>query len=211
MSYQIEPLAGQRQSGESNRAVQACNDFLRMGPGRSLTALMGKYRESQENSVTQSLNTLMKWSADYGWSERAAEYDKQTEATKNTRAKETMQSGLALDFERVDKLKRMADFLEAQIYEQGVTGTYHNVWMPDVKQIGSGEFAERVDIERFNAAIFEQYRGVLEDLAKETGGRAQRNQNINIDLANLTDTQLQRLARGEDLYHVLATPDQSAG
>ena len=32
-------LAGRRQKGESSRAVQGCNDFLRMGPGRSIAAL----------------------------------------------------------------------------------------------------------------------------------------------------------------------------
>ena len=37
-----------------------------------------------------------------------------------------------------------------------------------------GEFAERVDIERFNAAIISEVRGVLDDIAKETGGRAQK-------------------------------------
>jgi hypothetical protein len=51
---------------------------------------------------------------------------------------------------------------------------YHKVWLPDVKQIGGGEHAERVDIVRFNAALIEQYRGTLDDLAKETGGRKQK-------------------------------------
>ncbi len=93
------------------------------------------------------------------------------EHQKNERRQQVMESGLALDFERVDQLKRVGHFLIDQIYEQGEDGTYHNIWLPDVKQIGSGNSAERVDIERFNAAIIGELRGVLDDLAKETGGR----------------------------------------
>ncbi len=85
-----------------------------------------------------------------------------------------MQTGLALDYERVSRLKALGEFLFAQLYEQGVTGTYHNLWVPDVKQIGSGENAERVDLERFNGPILEQLRGVLDDIAKEVGGRKQK-------------------------------------
>jgi hypothetical protein len=117
------------------------------------------------------LDTLKRWSSRYGWQKRADIYDAELERQKNERCKEVMESGLALDFERTDELKGLAHFLIDQIYEQGEDGDYHNVWLPDVKQIGSGKDAERVDIERFNAAIIDQARGVLDDLAKETGGR----------------------------------------
>ena len=145
-----------------------------MGPGRSLRLLLERYRESEQNlAATRSQGTLWGWSARFGWQERAAAYDARLEADKDARAGEIMQSGLAVTHERVVKLKELAGFLEGQLYEQGEDGVYHNVWLPDVKQIGSGPDAERVDIERFNAPIIEQYRGTLDDLAKETGGRKQ--------------------------------------
>jgi len=168
----IEPLAGQRQKSESSRAVQACNDYLRMGAGRSIAGLCRQYQESPENTTpTEKVNTIHKWSQKYDWAARAETHDAEIERQKNERAAEIMQSGLALEHERVDVLKRLAGFLDGQLYERGEDGVYHNVWLPDVKQIGSGEFAERVDIERFNAAIIDQYRSTLDDLAKETGGR----------------------------------------
>lgn len=117
------------------------------------------------------MGTLKNWSSRYNWQDRAEEYDAELEHQKNERRQQVMESGLALDFERVDQLKRVGHFLIDQIYEQGEDGTYHNIWLPDVKQIGSGNSAERVDIERFNAAIIGELRGVLDDLAKETGGR----------------------------------------
>lgn len=171
----MEPLVGQRQKGESLRAVQACNDYMRLGPGRSLSSLLALYAKSDQLiPPTQSMGALKRWSAKYTWQERAGSYDAQTEESKNIIATERMKTGLALPHERVQKLKDLAAFLEVQMFEQGEEGKYHNVWLPDVKQIGGGEYAERVDIERFNSAIIEQYRGVLDDLAKETGGRVSK-------------------------------------
>lgn len=146
-----------------------------MGSGRKVSDLWRKYTESDKNTQpTRSYNTLRKWSSEYGWRERADSWDAELERQKNERRRQVMSDGLALDFERVDKLKRLGHFLLEQIYEQGEDGLYHNVWLPDVKQIGSGDSAERIDIERFNAAIISELRGVLDDLAKETGGRRQK-------------------------------------
>lgn len=171
----VQLLAGQRQKGEKLTAVQACNDWLRLGRGRSLPKLLETYTENdQELPPTRSMGTLKGWSSRYNWKDRSEEYDAELERQKNERRRQVMESGLALDFERVDELKILAKFLRDQIYEQGESGIYHNVWLPDVKQIGSGGNVERVDIERFNAAIISELRGALDDLAKETGGRKLR-------------------------------------
>jgi hypothetical protein len=171
----IELLSGQRQSGETDRAVQAANDWLRLGSGRTLTGLLDKYRDLPQNAApTTSIDTLQNWSKRFDWSSRAAEYDAGWEARKTAEREAVINYGLALEYERIRKLYRLAAFLEAQLYEQGEDGVFHNVWMPDVKSIGSGEFAERVDIERFNAPLIEQYRKVLEDIAKEVGGRIEK-------------------------------------
>lgn len=172
MSERIEPLAGERQRNESGRAVQACNDYLRLGPGRTLPALFSEYTKTPQNSPSRSLGSLKKWSQKYGWQQRAESYDAHLEAEKNARAREMMSSGLALAYERVGELKVLSDFLKGQLYEPGdEENKYPNVWLPDVKQIGSGDSAERVDFVRFNAPLIEQYRETLDDLAKETGGR----------------------------------------
>jgi hypothetical protein len=173
----IELLAGQAQSSESSKALQACNDFLRLGPGRTLPALLehyDQYTEIHQNTPpTTSLDTLKRWSTQYGWQARGEEYDRQLESLKDERRRAVMEEGLALEYERVAALKRLADFLIEQVYEQGTGGVYHNVWVPDVKQIGFGDLYERVDIERFNSAILAQLRATLADIAHETAtGRA---------------------------------------
>lgn len=175
----LQPLAGTRHEAESDKAVIACNDYLRLGAGRSLYNLYESYRAQSESKTSpekpssRRLATLKGWSSKFGWVERATQYDAEYEARKEERRQQVMNDRLALDFERVLVLQDLAAFLLSQIYEQ-VDGSYPNLWLPDVKQIGSGENAERVDIERFNAAIISELRGTLDDLAKETGGRLRR-------------------------------------
>ena len=157
--------------------MQACNDYLRMGPGRSLRDLVARYRDAGRNTTpTRSFSTLGDWSPRYGWVERAAQYDARLEAAKNAEAERIMREGLALAHERVRKLDVLAGFLEKQLYEIGEKGTYHNVWMPDQKGIGQGEYMTIVDIEHFNGSLIREFRETLADLAAETGGRVSRQQ-----------------------------------
>jgi hypothetical protein len=126
----VELIAGEKVKGESKKAVLACNDYLRMGPGRSLRLLVAEYDKDARNSTpTQSLGTLGKWSAEYAWQTRADLYDAGLEAEKQATEKERqrqiaerrkaiMEEGAAFDFERVALLKRHAEFLEQQIFYQ---------------------------------------------------------------------------------------------
>jgi hypothetical protein len=177
---ELEPLVGQRQNGESDKAIQAVNDWLRLGAGRTLPALLSKYAETHQNTPpTKSLDTLKQWSSDHSWAERAAEYDQAWEERKNAQRERVLRAGLALDFRRVIKLTKLAKFLEDQVYElsepdeDGVQ-TYHNIWVPDVKSVRDGDNFKLVDFERFNPALVEQYRETLNDIAKEVGGRVQK-------------------------------------
>ena len=177
-----------------------------MGPGRSLRALLREYDKSEGKlAPTCSFGTLSNWSVKYGWQERAVLYDARLEAEKNEHARRIMQTGLAVPHVRTQSLKSLAALLVGQLYEKGEDDVLHNLWIPDVKQVGSGDSAERVDIERYNSALISDIRGVLDDLAKETGGRAQRQLtgNLNLDLSQLSDEQLERLARGDDPLTVL--------
>lgn len=217
----VQLLAGERQGGESSRAVQACNDYLRMGPGRSLRKLAQKYSRTKRNQApTESEGTLFEWSTTFAWQERAAAYDTELDLQRTERKRKEFETGLALDFERIHKLKRLALFLERQIYEEEdpaaviVVGEgarevavsaspFPNVWVRDVKAVAN----QRVDVFRFNAAILEQFRGVLDDLARETGGRRQKTDHsgliASIDLSKLSTEQVERIAAGEDVMQVI--------
>ena len=137
--------------------MQACNEYLRAGIKRNATAMIKTYPNAKN------------WSMDYGWVGRAAEYDARIDEEKTQtvqdRRRASMEEGLANDFERVDSLKKLAAKLWAKIEK--------SVEVVDTKQIGSGENAERVTVRRFNGPLIEQFRGVLDDIAKEKGERKQ--------------------------------------
>ena len=76
-------------------------------------------------------------------------------------------SGYASRETRVYKLSILAALMEKDLF-----GGF--LWTDQVKGVGSGDIAEIVDYEEFNASEVIQYRGVLDDISKEVGGRVQR-------------------------------------
>ncbi len=178
MAARLELLAGERQPGESARAVQACNDWLRLGPARTLPKLLKRLNKTQQNSTsTESLYTLERWSANFKWAGRAIDYDAEQERQKNIARQVEFGRGVALDYARVRELKRLLNLLRKQLYAKDPDdpdGRLFNLWLKDKKMIGQGEGAKEVEIERFNAPLIAELRGVLDDLARETGGRRQK-------------------------------------
>lgn len=156
---------------ESPKARQAWADYLALGDGRSLEKLLALYRSCSEPAPTGQMTTLKLWSRAFGWQSRlqaiADAAAAEAEAAIQARRREVLETGLALDYERVDALKGLARKLLDEV-DAG------RLWLPDVKAIGSGENAERVDIERFNGSLVEQLRGALDDLAKEKGERVKK-------------------------------------
>ena len=72
--------------------------------------------------------------------------------------------GFALTEHRVYKLS-----LLAALMEQDIMGGV--LWTSQVKGLGGAENFQIVEYEEFNAAEVKEYRGVLDDIASETGGR----------------------------------------
>jgi len=161
----IQLLAGNKEKGESPLATSACNDYLRMGPARSIAGLHRAYIANDPN-YHRSMNSLYHYSWDFNWARRAEEYDARMEAQKNLVAAETLATGLATATTRIERLKRLAQLLEEEIARPG------RLYIEDTKQVGTGRFAKQVKTIRFNSALVDQYRGALDDIAKETGGRS---------------------------------------
>jgi hypothetical protein len=169
----LEPLVGERQEGETAPAVVACNDYLRMGYRRSMNSLADRYKEQHEETgmkvPTLQPSQLYKWSANFGWVARAEAYDMAKEIERTERSEEIMNSGFALEHERVFALNDLAKEILAEIGEKGLWGVR--------KKILKTEGGDRVINERFfRKRPIDAIRGVLDDIAKETGGRIQRAQ-----------------------------------
>ena len=253
----VQPLFGTAFEGETSAAIVACNDFLRMGAGRSVSGLARLYGAKSTNITSKNLQqppktsqksllgdpptsshaTLKEWSTKFDWQGRAALFDIYEDELHNAQRVQALGEGLALEYERVEALKQLGQFLHDQVFEQGierehkvdvvcpdchhtVTVTtddlvrpYHNVWVQDVKQVGTGEKTQRVDIERFNGPLISEYRAVMDDLAKETGDRrassnAERKLQAlyaRLDLNKLSDAQMDALSnsRGKEWFEIL--------
>lgn len=153
---------------ETSRAKQAWADYVTLGPGRSLEKLAALYQSSPKPTP---LRTLKGWSSAFGWQARLIEIaNREAIAAEEREAayrRSILEDGYALAHERVKALKDLGQKLHAELTKDG------KLWVTDVKGIGGGDSWERVDVERFNAAEVDQYRGILDDIAKETGGRKQ--------------------------------------
>jgi len=113
--------------------------------------------------------------------------------------KNALNTGLALKEERVKKLKTLAAKMQADILKD-------RLWVQDVKSIGSGPSTQIIDFEYFNKAEVDAYRGVLDDIAAEVGGRVNKNETIakEIDYKIFDIDELTRITNGESETAVYA-------
>ena len=158
---------------ETNKSTAAFEDYYALGPGRSLAILCQRYQiETEHKPPTRQLSTLKKWSTLFGWQQRVADRDldiaQKTKAEFEERQAKALITGFALRFQRIEALNDLALQLQTETKEKD------RVWLPDVKQIGQGEHAERVDIVRFNAGLIAQFRETLDDIALEMGERVKK-------------------------------------
>lgn len=150
---------------ETARAKQAWADYLSLGNERSFEKLAALYRSRPEAGPTRFVSTLKTWSFTFGWQARLAAIAeaeaKAAEERERAYRRSILEDGYGLSWERVKTLKDLASALLADLTTGGKR------WVRDWKQIGSGESAQPIEIERFNGAEVEQLRGVLDDIAKE--------------------------------------------
>lgn len=172
MSTDIDAPTPEPLPRESNRTRAAFEDYYAMGPGRSLTALVAGYRvrgESDPRPPARRLATVKAWSAAFGWQARIAERDAAATAAAarafEAERQAALQSGFAVLHRRVDALNALAELLQGEVLDATKR------WLADAKWIGGFESGSRVELERFNAPLIEQFRGALSDIAAELGAR----------------------------------------
>jgi hypothetical protein len=160
----------EQQPGENARQYRRFEMFRFLPPVRSL---MDAYRVEFPDTKRQYAPThwyveAQKWK----WDERCAAWDAyQDEQIEQLIAKEkakVIKSHYALMHKRVEALNRLAEKLEAYMDDE------NNIWLPDVKSVGTGSTAERVDLIKFNDALISEYRATFADLAAELGHRIKK-------------------------------------
>jgi hypothetical protein len=171
VSNEQEPWV--QQPGESLVWYKRFTRFRLMEPVRSIAAVFQEVKkgESQSNIPPGSWYEAAK---QWRWEERAAAWDasldKQIEQQIATERKKVLRSRYALMHKRIEKLDEIAQRLIGYLDDE------NNVWLPDVKAIGTGPNARQVDLIRFNAPLFSEIRGYLADIAAEKGERVKKSE-----------------------------------
>lgn len=151
---------------ESPKAAKAFYDYCRLSE-RSLAHLAHKYGKKPTY-----IRQLERWSTQFHWQARLKTWEEERfkaeeEAIAEER-KRVLRSEYALMHKRIELLNRKAKQLEA------ITDSDEGIWLDDVKSVGSGPGAERVDLKVFNADAFKELREYLDDIAAEMGERVKK-------------------------------------
>lgn len=177
-------MATQRLPGESAKAYAAYLCYRDFGASRSL--------EKVGQRLGKSVSLLSRWSTKFEWVARAAEWDQEQEKlreeARQVEIKKVMSKDFANAHKRVKYLNKLAKRQWKDMQQRDL------VWLKDVKQIGGGEFAERVDLIKYNAALDAEFRASLDDIAKETGGRVKK---AHVAIENMTNDELIKFITGQ--------------
>lgn len=168
-----EPWA--RQENESLVWYRRFERFRFMEPVHSIPEVW-REEETTKNHEKPRADPPGDWyriAKKWRWEERAAAWDAHLDAQLEkeiaAEEKKILRTHYALKHKRIAELDAIVSRLIGYLDDE------QNVWLPDVKVIGSGppdeRVFERVGVVRFNDAIFGQIRGYLADIAAEKGER----------------------------------------
>jgi|SRR6185312_5836434 len=171
-----EQQSWQRQPGEPLNWHKRFTRLRLMDSVRSINAVYAQ-EFGTKNDEKERPKAPGKWyeiAKQWKWEERAgawdAHLDAQLEQAIAAEEKKVLRQEYALKHKRVAELNRIVTKLIGYLEDES------HVWLPDVKAIGTGEFAERVDLVRFNAPLFSEIRAHFDDIAKEKGERVKKSQ-----------------------------------
>jgi hypothetical protein len=144
--------------------------FLLMFPKRSIAAVFQE-EETERNREKPRIKPTGDWyemAEKWQWEERTQAWDDAQFAEDEKVAARVRRSGFALQYKRILALQDLVDGLITETKNQ------ERVWLPDVKAIGNGPDAERVDLVQFNDALFKEIREYITDIADEMGDRVKK-------------------------------------
>jgi hypothetical protein len=161
-----------RMEGESLTWYNRFTKFRLMFPKRSVAAV---FHEEHPQTALSLVKSRQKVSGDWyeiaeqwKWEERSEAFDASLVAEEEKIRQRVIHSGWALDYERILTLTETAKKLEVMLSEKS------SIWVADVKSVGTGPDAERVDLVQFNDALFKEFREYMADIAEEVGGRVKK-------------------------------------
>lgn len=154
----VEPttLPWERQPGEPQRWWMRFHDFMMLGPTRSLIATM-RLNKKRSGARGYWSNKAIQWD----WRRRAELYDQHMAEVEEQMRFDTMHAGLALDWQRVQTLRKIADG-EAEIL------------LETQAEVRRDKMGVNESLTKRYTAMAGSLAKNLEAIAQETGGRVKR-------------------------------------
>lgn len=145
--------------------------FRLMEPVRSVAAAYTlEHPTSSDDKERQKIpGAWYQKSHEWHWDERATAWDAhQTQEVEQQIAAErakVLKTHYALMHQRIRDLDEVATVLKQELLDP------NKRWLADVKSVGTGPTAQRVDLITFNDALIREWRAALSDIASELGER----------------------------------------
>lgn len=174
MSDENEKAIWLQQDGESALWFRRFDRYRLMWPVRKIATVFQEEQSEKNREKPRTIPTgdWYEIAKQWRWEERAAAWDAYMDAeidkTIAAERKKVLRTGLALQHKRIELLaKKVQQLIDITNEESGI-------WIPDVKSVGMGKDAERVDLVQFNDAAFRELREYLTDIADEMGERVKK-------------------------------------
>lgn len=145
-----------------------------MEPPRSITIVFQQEEvtKNRENPRKKLGGDWYEAAHQFEWEKRAAAWDAEQTAERERQIKaekeRILTTRFALMHKRVEALNALASKLII------LTGDEDKVWLKEIKTIGTGKEAKRIETVEFNEGLFREIRGLLADIAAEMGERSKR-------------------------------------
>lgn len=205
-----------KRAGESLNEYRALLDYYGMGPGRTIEKLHQKYLEEAAAGIqvpTTSLASLKSWCMYYCWVHRVADRVQADQKLMTKALIERRVRAVMSDWEHGERLRDLA----AKILDAApaFTRKHTKVVSPgkpmiidqDGTVISKGEPRETVTTVAMNSNDLAKISKLASDLQRAaTGmdGKGAVQTTLNIDFESLSEAQLERIVRGENVLDVLA-------
>jgi hypothetical protein len=145
--------------------------------------LVGKSIEAAARLAEVTGRTAHRWLKDPTFATERKRREANVSDIEQQEINRILTSGYALMHRRVEALDKLANLLQEEVFDE------NKRWLLDVKTVGFGEDAERVDLVQFNGDLIKEFRATFDDLAKELGQRVKKQEVALSGLVEMVDAE----------------------
>lgn len=174
MSDEQQTNESERLPGEPLLWYRRYQRYKLMQPTRSVAKVFQE-EEAEKNGEKQRTKPIGEWyeqAKKWQWEARAAAWDEQQMRDLEKEIAAARARVFTRGYARMDRRIQDLDALAEALYAEALDPDKR--WLPDVKSVGTGPTAERVDLIQFNGELIREFRATLTDIAAEMGERVKK-------------------------------------